>query len=105
MAARQLDAYLRTGNIRNSVNYPSVEIPMGDGTRICALHANIPAVIANISGVLSGYGINIENLTNKSKGDNAYTLVETTGVLAADVAAAITEKIGALEGMHRVRII
>ena len=105
MAARQLDAYLRTGNIRNSVNYPSVEIPMGDGTRICALHANIPAVIANISGVLSGYGINIENLTNKSKGDNAYTLVETTGILAADVAAAITEKIGALEGMHRVRII
>ena len=105
MAARQLDAYLRTGNIRNSVNYPSVEIPMGDGTRICALHANIPAVIANISGVLSGYGINIENLTNKSKGDNAYTLVETTGVLDADVAAAITEKIGALEGMHRVRII
>lgn len=72
---------------------------------MCVLHANIPAVIANISGVLSGYGINIENLTNKSKGDNAYTLVETTGVLAADVAAAITEKIGALDGIHRVRII
>ena len=105
MAARQLDAYLRTGNIRNSVNYPSVEIPIGEGTRVCVLHANIPAVIANISGVLSGYGINIENLTNKSKGDNAYTLVETTGVLAADVAAAITEKIGALDGIHRVRII
>ena len=105
MAARQLDAYLKTGNIRNSVNYPTVEMPMGAGTRICVLHANIPAVIANISGVLSDRGINIENLTNKSKGDNAYTLVETTGALDAAVAATVKSEIEALEGIHRVRVI
>ena len=105
MAARQLDAYLKTGNIRNSVNYPTVEMPMGAGTRICVLHANIPAVIANISGVLSERGINIENLTNKSKGDNAYTLVETTGALDAAVAATVKSEIEALEGIHRVRVI
>ena len=105
MAARQLDAYLKTGNIRNSVNYPTVEMPMGAGTRICVLHANIPAVIANISGVLSERGINIENLTNKSKGDNAYTLVETTGALDAAVAATVKSEIEALGGIHRVRVI
>lgn len=105
MAARQLDAYLKTGNIRNSVNYPTVEMPMGAGTRICVLHANIPAVIANISGVLSERGINIENLTNKSKGDNAYTMVETTGALDAAVAAMVKSEIEALEGIHRVRVI
>ena len=78
---------------------------MGAGTRICVLHANIPAVIANISGVLSERGINIENLTNKSKGDNAYTLVETTGALDAAVAATVKSEIEALEGIHRVRVI
>ncbi len=105
MAARQLDAYLKTGNIRNSVNYPTVEMPMGAGTRVCVLHANVPAVIANISTALSTRGINIENLINKSKGDNAYTLVETTGVLDAAVSGSVRSAIEALDGICRVRVI
>lgn len=105
MAARQLNDYLQSGNIRNSVNFPTVELPMGGGTRVCVLHANVPAVIANISGAISEYGQNIENLTNRSKGDNAYTLVETTGKLDADLAKKVAEKISTIEGIFRVRVI
>lgn len=105
MAAHQLDDYLQSGNIRNSVNFPTVELPMGIGTRVCVLHANIPAVIANISGVISEYGQNIENLTNRSKGDNAYTLVETTGKLDATLAAEVAKKITDMDGIFKVRVI
>ncbi len=105
MAARQLDDYLRSGNIRNSVNFPTVELPLGGGTRVCVLHANVPAVIANVSGVISEYGQNIENLTNRSKGDNAYTLVETTGKFDSALAEAVAKKISAIEGIFRVRVI
>lgn len=105
MAARQLDEYLRTGNIRNSVNFPAVEIPFSDNIRISILHANVPAVISKVSGMISEKGINIENLTNKSRGANACTLVElSAGSTAAD-AEAVKEEIAKIPGIWRVRII
>ena len=91
----------RFGNIRNSVNYPVVNMPVAASSRVCVLHANVPAVLANISAVISKDGINIENLFNKSKGENAYTILEIND--------AVTEKaerdIAAIEGVRRVRTI
>ncbi len=102
MAARQLDDFMKYGNIKNSVNFPNVIVPFVAGTkRLCAMHKNIPTVLTQISGILSDKGLNIENLVNRSKGNNAYTLVETTGDIADD----IVEKINAIDGMIKVRVI
>ena len=102
MAARQLDDYLRFGNITNSVNYPNVSMPHSGDVRVCVLHANIPAVISQITTALSEQSLNIENMINKSKGDNAYTMAEiTTGTVSEETVA----KIAAIDGVRRVRVI
>lgn len=101
MAADELDGYLRFGNIRNSVNYPNVSLPMSGTHRLCVLHANIPAVLSHITTVVSGTGANIENLINQSKGQNAYTLIDINTVLSDDVLA----RLGATEGVVRIRFL
>ena len=102
MAAVQLDDYLRYGNIKNSVNFPNVSMPVVCGhNRICVLHANVPAVLSKITTALSESGANIENMINKSKGDNAYTLVDFTGTLSATA----VEEILTISGVVRVRVI
>ena len=78
MAAHELDDFLKTGNIKNSVNYPNVQLPVTPGThRLCVMHKNIPNTLSYITSQVSASGINIENMANGSKGDYAYTIVET----------------------------
>lgn len=101
MAAEELDEYLRYGNIRNSVNYPNVSMPISAKVRVCVLHANVPAILTNISAAFGKRGINIENLVNKSKGENAYTMLETDSEVGKDALAEIL----ALEGVRRARVI
>lgn len=101
MAADELDEYIRYGNIRNSVNYPAASMPVSASVRVCVLHANIPAVLANVSAVMAKDGINIENMLNKSKGDNAYTILEVNG----EVTEQAEKDILALDGVRRVRTI
>ena len=101
MAAHQLDEFLKTGNIKNSVNFPAISMPHTPGfKRICIFHKNVPAVLSQISGAFSEQNINIENLLNRSKGDNAYTLVEV-----AEVNDAIVEKLASIDGMIKIRVI
>lgn len=101
MAARELDDYLTNGNIRNSVNYPTVEQPRTGDARICVLHANIPAVLSGITTALAANGVNIENMTNKSKGDNAYTVLD----ISPNPAESVTAQIRAIGGVRRVRVL
>ena len=101
MAAEQLDEYLRTGNIRNSVNYPAASMPKSGAMRICVLHANVPAVLTNITSVISKRGCNIENLLNQSRGESAYTMIDLTATTSEDV---LTE-IAAIGGVRRARAI
>ncbi len=101
MAAMELDEYLRYGNIKNSVNYPNVSMPFGGDKRICVLHANVPAMISQITAALSENGTNIENMINKSKGDNAYTMVDIKG----DVCEKALAKLEEIEGVRKVRVI
>ena len=101
MAARELDDYLQNGNIKNSVNFPNLEMPRSGVARICVLHANIPAVITKISGAVSNEGLNIENMTSKSKGDNAYTVFDVSSV-PSDVAIS---HMSAVEGIYKIRVI
>ena len=101
MAAVQLDAYLRYGNIKNSVNFPNVSMGMSGDKRVCVLHANVPNVISQITTVLGSAGANIENMTTKSKGDNAYTMVDITGEISDKTVA----KLAAIDGAFKVRVI
>ena len=100
MAARELDEYLTSGNIRNSVNYPAVSLPLTNGTcRICVLHRNVPSILLHITSMISGEGINIENMANGSKGDYAYTIVETPTLPRKEALA----KLSVTDGILRVR--
>ncbi len=101
MAAQQLCEFIESGNIKNSVNYPAVSIPHTGASRICICHKNVANMLASITGIVSGAGINIENLSNGSKGDFAYTIVEMSVKIPAD----IIPKIEAIEGVIKVRVI
>ena len=101
MAAVQLDDFLRYGNIKNSVNFPNVSMPVSGDKRLCVFHANIPNMLSQITAVLAQTGVNIENMINRSKGDNAYTMVDVTGTVADEV----VEKLIAVDGIVKVRVI
>ncbi|MBQ7339024.1 MAG: phosphoglycerate dehydrogenase [Clostridia bacterium] len=101
MAARELDEYLTNGNIQNSVNYPTVTMPRSGDLRICCLHKNVPEVLRKITMVVANDGANIENMTNKSRGEVAYTIVDITGSVSAET----EELIRTIDGMIRVRFI
>jgi len=101
MAAMELDEFLRYGNIKNSVNYPNVSMPMSGDARLCVFHDNIPNMISQITAIVGELGLNIENMINKSKGDNAYTVVDVKGTVSADISAKLT----AVEGIVKVRVI
>jgi D-3-phosphoglycerate dehydrogenase len=101
MAADELNEYLTYGNIRNSVNYPAVAMAPSGAARICVLHANVPAVITQVTAAVSDEGLNIENMTNKSKGDNAYTVVDVSSYPSAAAVA----RIQAINGVYKARVI
>jgi len=101
MAVDELKDYLENGNIRNSVNLPNVEMARSGVQRMCIIHRNIPAMLANITTLLSKDGANVENLTNKSKGDYAYTLVD----LGSAVDQSVIEDVRGLANVIRVRVI
>lgn len=99
MAAAQLRDYLEFGSIHNSVNLPEVPLGKPEGARILVIHENIPNTIATITACVSAEGVNIVNLTNKSKKDMAVTVMDMAE-LPTDAAI---EKIKALPGVTRVR--
>ena len=101
MAAQQLRDYLENGNIKNSVNLPTLVQEWSGVSRLCIIHRNIPGAIANITGVLSKDGVNVENMTNKSKKDYAYTIVD----VGSRVNDQVADEIRALEGVLRVRLL
>ncbi|MCI8649514.1 MAG: phosphoglycerate dehydrogenase [Anaerotruncus sp.] len=100
MAAMQLTDFLENGNIQNSVNLPSVSMARSGEVRITILHRNIPAMLTQIATVLSDCGINIENLTNKSKKDFAYTMLDVSGTVSADA----IKSLRGIDGVIRVNL-
>ena len=101
MAADELGDYLLNGNIKNSVNFPSVSMPRAGGSRICVVHRNIPGILAAITDVTSKAGLNIDNMTNKSRGDYAYTMLDTGGSVGTADAARLLD----VSGIIRVRVV
>lgn len=101
MAAQEIADYLESGNILNSVNFPNCSLPMNDKGRVAIIHKNIPNMIAQVSAAFSEQGINISDLINKSKKDNAYTIVNADDMVTNELA----DKLKAIDGVLRVRVI
>ena len=101
MAAQELAAYLETGDILNSVNFPNCSLPMGDGGRVAVLHKNVPNMISQFTNMFAEAGLNIADMINKSKKDNAATIINSDSAIPADFA----DKIAAIDGVLKVRII
>ena len=101
MAAQELKDYLENGNIQNSVNLPTLVQPWSGVSRLCIIHRNAPGAIASITGVLSKDGVNVANMTNKSKKDYAYTVVDVDSRIGESVA----DTIRALDVVLRVRLL
>ena len=102
MAVKQLRDYLENGNIRNSVNYPACDmgVCMTAG-RMSVCHRNEPNMLAQLTSVLGSDGVNVANIANKSRGEYAYTLIDTDSALTEEIA----ERIAGIRGVLKVRII
>lgn len=99
MAVEELKDFIEHGNIKNSVNYPAINAGVKNGVaRICICHTNVPGVINKFTKVISDTGANINTLLSQSKGEFAYTILDTDKSVAADA-------FNGLEGVIRVRVI
>ena len=101
MAVEELKDYLENGNIKNSVNFPNVHMDRSGVQRLCIVNRNVPAMLANITALLAKDHVNVENMTNKSRGDYAYTMVD----LGARVDENVIQDVMDLDGVIRVRVI
>ena len=102
MAVDELKDYLETGQIRNSVNYPTCTLmPEDCACRICITNVNRPNMIISFTSLISNAGINIPNMTNKSRGDVAYTIIDCDTVPDQSV----IDKLRTINGVSRVRVI
>ncbi len=102
MAADQLRAYLETGEITNSVNYPEARLRRAPGTtRLAIANSNVPNMVGRISTLLAEQDLNIADLLNSSRGEYAYTLIDVEGTVSAELVAAIR----AIQGVLSVRVL
>lgn len=102
MAVKELRDFLENGNIKNSVNFPNCDM----GTcvavgRIALTHKNIPNMISQVTKILGSEGLNIADMTNKSKGEYAYTLIDLESAASQEALDALQ----AIEGMSKVRVV
>ena len=81
------------------INYPDLQVPRSTDVRVCVMHKNIPNMLSQISGLVSEAGVNIDNMTNRSRKEYAYTILDVVSDLPADC----IQKINAIDGVIRVR--
>ncbi|MDX1454067.1 MAG: phosphoglycerate dehydrogenase [Gammaproteobacteria bacterium] len=100
MVANNLREFLENGNIRHSVNFPTVKMPRTEGGfRLAVANANVPNMVGQITTALAEAGLNIIDLLNKSRGDVAYTLVDVDKAVPSET----LERISSIEGVLNVR--
>ncbi len=100
-AVVELKDYLENGNINNSVNFPKCDMGICTKPRIGIFHKNVANMISQFTKEIGGAGYNISDMTNKSKGDYAYTLID----LEDNVSDALVEKLSKIDGVVRVRVV
>lgn len=102
MIAKQVRDYLEFGSISHSVNFPSVDVShFQHGSRLAIVNANVPSMVAQISGFLAAAGLNIASLVNKSRDEIAYTLIDINDEVKESVLAEIRN----IQGVLKCRIL
>ena len=101
MAVNQLVDFLETGNIKNSVNFPNVQLPRSTVNRITVTNKNVPAMIGQITTSLGELELNIADMTNVSRGDVAYNIID----LENEVKKSAIEELRKIENVLNVRLI
>ena len=102
MAVKELRNYIENGNIVNSVNYPNCDCGVCTSAgRVTVCHKNVPAIISKLTSVMGDAGINIESMDNKSRGDYAYSVLDTGSAITDDVAAKLSD----IDGVIKVRVV
>ncbi len=103
MAVKELIDFLENGNIKNSVNYPNCDMGAKEEgkCRITILHRNVPNMIGQFTTILAEDNINIANMSNKSRKEYAYTMIDAEGELAAEVEKELSE----IKDVLKVRVI
>ncbi|MBR5544145.1 MAG: phosphoglycerate dehydrogenase [Clostridia bacterium] len=101
MAVEQVADYLENGSIVNSVNYPAVSLGACDKHRITIMHKNISGIVSKITSAFANEDVNIDNMVNKSKGDYAYTVVDSDTEASAEAINALKK----INGIIRIRVI
>ncbi len=102
MAVEEIMDYLENGNIRNSVNYPACDMGICKvAGRLAVHHLNIPNMIGQVTGAVAAGGVNISDMTNKSRDKYAYTLLD----LESPVDDATLAKLRSIDGVLRVRVV
>lgn len=102
MAVKEMMDYLENGTIHNSVNFPNCDMGVCRvASRVAVFHKNIPNMIGQITGAVAADGVNISDMTNKSKGKFAYTLLD----LENKIQDTTVQKLNAIDGVCRVRVV
>ena len=101
MAIDEIKDYFENGNIKNSVNFPNCEMARDGKVRVTITHKNVPNMLSQFSSIIADKHLNIVNMINKSKKENAYTIMDIDGEVTGDMIASISE----LKGVLGARII
>lgn len=102
MAVKEMMDYLKNGNIINSVNFPNCDMGVcQQAGRVTIMHSNTANMITKFTACFGDLGINISDMTNKSKGEYAYTMIDTEQSATED----IIKKLESIEGVIRVRVV
>lgn len=102
MAVKQMKDYLENGNIVNSVNYPSCDMGIcAQAGRVAIFHKNIANMITKFTACFGDNNINISDMTNKSRGEVAYTMLD----IEQPASPEIIEKLQSINGVFRVRVV
>ena len=104
MAAAQTRDFLESGIIRNSVNLPAIDVAPVTKPRLLCIHENVPNVLGSITSAVAGFGLNISDLVNRSRGAMAVSVVDMDDV-PARAREALCDKIADIPGMKRVRLL
>jgi len=99
MIADQLIDFLENGNIYNSVNFPNIKLARIGATRLAIANENRPAMVGQISRILGDAGVNIHHMTNESRNNLAFTLMDLDEALDESV----IEQIRAVDGVLNAR--
>ena len=101
MVVNQVKHYLETGNVINSVNFPNVSLAKGSEHRLIVCNANVPNMVGQISTIMANANLNIHDMINQSKGDIAYTIVDTD----SEIPRHVVDTIRQIEGIMIARLV